>query len=258
MKWEDKLNKFLENWECKEDIIGVLVCGSYITGSPTTHSDLDVHIILNENVNYRVRGNRIVDGLLIEYFSNTPQQIRKYFEEDYISIRPSSQTQFITGKIILDRTGVVQQLKEEAKQMLDKNYEDIDTSVNELQKYGLWDMLDDLQDAFENNRKDFEFIYYVNLDKLLSTYMKFIKYPYNRKTILGNINSEIVRKKYLLNELPDKEIGLLIEKCILVSNREEKIKSYEELSNKIINILGGFDIDKFDFKLGKLILWRSK
>ncbi len=248
MNWEEKLNKFLENWEHKEDTIGVLVCGSFITGNPTSHSDLDVHIILNENVDYRERGNRIIDGLLIEYFSNPPQQIKKYFKEDYNDIQPSSQNQFATGRIILDKTGIVQQLKEEAKQMLNKNYIEVDTSVNEFKKYGLWDMLDDLQDAFENNREDFNFIYYVCLDKLLSIYMKFIKYPYDKKTMLGNIRSETVRNKYLLKELPDKDICAIIEECIISSKKEEKIKHYEKLTNKIMDLFGGFNIGEFKFK----------
>ena len=113
MYWEEKLNKFLENWEYMNDTIGILVCGSYITGNPSTHSDLDVHIILNENVNYRERGNKIVDGLLIEYFANPAKQIREYFKDDYTNVRPMSQTQFITGKILLDKTGEVKALKEE-------------------------------------------------------------------------------------------------------------------------------------------------
>ena len=50
MNWEEKLNKFLENFEYKDDIVGILVCGSYITGHPSSHSDLDIHIILNEKL----------------------------------------------------------------------------------------------------------------------------------------------------------------------------------------------------------------
>ena len=216
--WEEKLNRFLENFSYKNDIIGILVCGSFITGNPSTHSDLDVHIILDENVDYRERGNKIIDGLLIEYFANPAKQIREYFKEDYKNIRPMSQTQFATGKILLDKTGKVQELKNEAKEMLAKNYNDLDTNINELNKYGLWDMLDDLQDSLENNHEDFDFIYYCNLDKLLTLYMKFIKYPYNKKVILGNITSEIVRNKYLLKELPDKEISELIKNCIVLPN----------------------------------------
>lgn len=140
MNWKEKLNVFLENFEYKNDIVGILVCGSYITGNPSSHSDLDVHIILNENVNYRERGNKIIDGLLIEYFANPAKQIRKYFDEDYKDIRPMSQTQFITGKILLDKTGEVLKLKNEAKEMLNKHYSDIDTNINELNKYGIWNM----------------------------------------------------------------------------------------------------------------------
>jgi len=63
-EWKSKLQKFLLEFEHAKDIDGILVCGSYITGSPTNHSDLDVHIILADDVDYRQRGNRIIDGLL--------------------------------------------------------------------------------------------------------------------------------------------------------------------------------------------------
>ncbi len=248
MNWEERLNKFLENFKYKNDIDGILVCGSFITGNPSSHSDLDVHILLKEKVDYRVRGNKIVDGLLIEYFANPPRQIREYFKEDYSEIRPMAQIQFITGKILLDKTGEVQKLKKEARKMLDKRYSDLNTDINELNKYELWDMLDDLQDGFENDRDDFDFIYYCNLDKLLSLYMKYIKYPYHKKTILGNITSEIVKNKYLLEELPDKQISGLIKNCIILKNKEDRMKNYELLTNKILNLTGGFDIDKFEFK----------
>ena len=39
-----KLNKFLEEFEHKDDVEGVLVCGSFVTGHPNKHSDLDVHL----------------------------------------------------------------------------------------------------------------------------------------------------------------------------------------------------------------------
>lgn len=248
MNWEQNLNKFIENFEYKEDIVGILVCGSYITGNPSSHSDLDVHIILNEKVDYRERGNKIVDGLMIEYFANPSRQIREYFKSDYKEIRPMSQTQFVTGRILLDKTGEVHKLKEEAKEMLSKHYSDLNTSINELSKYGMWDMLDDLQDCLDNNREDFDFIYYCNLDKLFDLYMKMIKYPYNKKTILGNITNEIVRNKYLLSELPDKEISKLIKNCIILQSKEERMKNYELLTNKIFDLTGGFDIDEFKFK----------
>lgn len=248
MEWESKLDKLLKELKFKEDIIGVLVCGSYITGNPSSHSDLDVHLILSDKVKYRQRGNKTVDGLLIEYFANPPMQIRKYFEEDYNDFRTMSLVQFITGKIISDETGIVNKLKKEAQKYMDKGFDNIDVNINELDKYSLWDKLDDLQDMFEYGREDFDFVYYVYLDKLISMYMKYIKYPYNKKAILGNINSPTVRKKYLLKNLPDKKIASLIEKCITTVDKRERVVYYEELTEKVLSLFGGFDINKFEYK----------
>ena len=105
MDWQTRLDIFLSEFEHKADVVGVLVCGSYITGSPSNHSDLDVHVVLDDDVCYRERGNRIIDGLLIEYFANPPHQILKYFDEDFADKSLMSQVQFATGKIVMDEKG---------------------------------------------------------------------------------------------------------------------------------------------------------
>ena len=46
-----------------------------------------------------------------------------------------------------------------------------DIPMHELSKYGLWDMLDDLQDAYETNRGDFDFLYFTALNSLIEKYM---------------------------------------------------------------------------------------
>jgi len=140
---------------------------------------------------------------------------------------------------------VVQQLKNEAKQMLSKDFYDIDVSVSELKKYELWDMLDNLQDMFESGREDFDFIYYVSLDKLISTYMRSIRYPYSIKLIMGNIVSEVIRNKYLLKKIPDVKISELILQCITTSEKRLKMECYEQLTKNIFDIFGGFDVSKY-------------
>lgn len=44
-KWKIALEIFLKEWQDKEEVVGALVCGSYITGNPSKRSDIDVHII---------------------------------------------------------------------------------------------------------------------------------------------------------------------------------------------------------------------
>lgn len=248
--WKEKLDVFMSDFEYVDDVVGVLVCGSYITGNPTSHSDLDVHIVLDNSVQYRERGNRIIDGLLIEYFTNPPKQILHYFDEDYQDKSLMSQVQFATGKIMQDKTGDVAILKEKAKAMISDFYAlgQAVSPMSDLDKYFLWDMLDDLQDAHESQKPEFDFLYYNSLNKLLECYMKCINLPYNTKTIYGNIVDDVVRGKYLLRELPDSAISNLITESIVASGKNEKMEAYEKLTATITNNFGGFNIDGFKLK----------
>jgi len=250
MNWREKLDKFLADFEHTKILSGVLICGSYITGNPTKHSDLDTHLILKPDTNFRERGNRIIDGLIIEYFANPSVQIHKYFDDDFKQQRLMSQTQFATGCIIMDKEGEVAELKKKATRMIEDFYKQDVNEISVLKKYFIWDMSDNLQDAFETNRPDFDFLYFNYLDSLIATYMQFIKRPYNKYTILGNINNSAVKAKYLLKDLPDTEIADLIAECIVTpaNSMQEKIRIYQELSQKILDILGGFDIGNFTFK----------
>ena len=105
---------FSSELEGTKDVIGAIVCGSYITGVLAERSDIDVHIILSDEVDWRERGNQYIDGLLMEYFANPPRQIRRYFAEDYRDRSTMSMVQFITGRVIFDHRGIIEQLKVEA------------------------------------------------------------------------------------------------------------------------------------------------
>ncbi|MCL2387387.1 MAG: hypothetical protein FWC89_07565 [Defluviitaleaceae bacterium] len=244
--WQEKLNIFLADFEHSSDVIGVLACGSYITGAPNSHSDLDVHVILSNAVDYRQRGNRIIDGLLIEYFANPPQQIQKYFADDLAEKSLMSQVQFATGQIITDLHGEVKVLKETALSMISSFYaEEKTASMSEMAKYFLWDMRDDLQCAYETNRPDFNFLYFNLLDKMISFYMDAINRPYTTKAIHGNICDEVVRRKYLLKELPDTAISTLITECIEATEKAHKITLFQNLTEAILQKFGGFNVDGY-------------
>ena len=247
---KSKLDLFLADFEYADDVVGVLVCGSYITGNPTSHSDLDVHIVLDNKVDYRERGNKIVDGLLIEYFANPSKQILRYFDEDLKDKSLMCQTQFATGKIIMDKVGDVEALKLQGQKLISDFYASpqTDLRLSELDKYFLWDMLDDLQDAHESNRGDFDFLYFTRLNMLLEKYMNGINRPYNCKTIYGNAIDAALRDKYLLRELPNDTVKDMIVSTITATGQNDKMTAYEKLTAEIIKQIGGFNIDGFKFK----------
>src|ERR1041384_6420571 len=99
-EWRAALREFIAPWRAQPDVIGALVCGSYVTGAPSPRPEIDVVIVLAPRGRHRERGNRIVDGYLLEYFANPPAQFRAYFRRDHQRNRPHTATMFATGRVL--------------------------------------------------------------------------------------------------------------------------------------------------------------
>jgi Nucleotidyltransferase domain. len=244
MSWEDALERFLEDWKHREDVVGILVCGSYITGGASKRSDIDVHIILHDDCNWRERGNQYVDGFLIEYFVNPPKQIRSYFKEDFRRRSTMSMVQFMTGRIIQDRYGIVKALIEEARIWKEKPYEALAASMVELKKYELWDALDNLLDCYEERRKDFDLVYDHSLLQLYRVYCSILgveEVPYYQ--LSQYFTDPQYLKKYMKAPFPDPDFGDLFIQAMQIHGQEEKVKIYQKLTEHVFNKCGGFEID---------------
>ncbi len=63
-----------------------MLSGSRVTSFASKYSDIDVYIILSDDVEWRERGNKMIDGCLIEYFANPIKQIKSYFKEEFEKI----------------------------------------------------------------------------------------------------------------------------------------------------------------------------
>lgn len=244
MTWEAALEQFLEDWKHRDEVVGVLVCGSYITGRPSKRSDIDVHIILRDDCDWRERGNRVVNGYLIEYFVNPPQQIRSYFREDHQDRRPMSMVQFLTGRVYVDKSGVVKELIEEARGWKNKPYEPLPAPIIELKKYGLWDALDNLLDCHEARRSDYPMVYAQSLLHLYREYCSMLRVeqvPYYQ--LLSYFTDPHYLKKYLKDPFPDPEFAELFVRAMQTKDREEQVKIYQMLTEHVMSRNGGFTID---------------
>ena len=242
--WEKAVEKFIGKWERNKEVIGALVCGSFVTGNPTKHSDIDLHIILSDKVTWCERGNVIIDGFLIEYFCNSSKQIKKYFEEDYKEGTDMSFNQFLTGKIIFDKKDRIKDLKKIARKFKNKSFIKLDKTSIELQKYELWDNLDNTIDNSKKNSIDFYFIYYFTLKKIYNTYTKHLQYPFTSvdKTYM-TLKSKEARTKYLMKDFPDKKFIKLFTNAIKKSRKSIMLNNLKLLTKHVHNKMGGFKIN---------------
>ena len=248
-KWEIALDKFVKKWANRKDVIGIIVCGSYITGNPTKHSDIDIRIILDEGVTWRERGNEVIDGILIEYFANPPEQEFYYLKKSHASRAALDAHMFLTGKVILDRKGIVKKLIKKAKEYQNKPYSAMKPSSCERVKYTLWDLYDNLEEVLEAKTQEFYFVYYNDLNELLEIYLEYLSYVKIRPhKVFRFLTSEKDKKKYLLKDFPDKVFVKMFVSALKLKNKNQMLKEYKKLNQYVLSKMGGFNIDGWKFR----------
>ncbi|WP_135547415.1 nucleotidyltransferase domain-containing protein [Paenibacillus cymbidii] len=242
--WKQALDIFLMEWRGNPIVTGALVCGSYVTGNATKHSDIDVHLLLDEEADWRERGNKVVAGYLIEYFMNPPRQIRAYFQEDYHDRRKMSMVQFVTGQVLWDRTGTLQLLRREAQEWMDKPYEKMPSVRLEQLKYGLWDMQDNFHDCADRGGEELRSVYFNSLHHLFKSYCEFLhleEIPYHQ--LLAYLTEPSYLGKYLKEPFPDKEFAALFVKAVKAEEIGDFVLHYDLLTEYVLHKMGGFHID---------------
>lgn len=246
--FELAVDKFMEWWPYKKETEAVIICGSYVTGNPSKHSDIDLVIVLSEKVNWRERGNKIINGILIEYFSNPVRKIRAYFEDEFKKRSQSTAHMIFTGKVLFDKTGVTKKLKSEAKEYLFRKYPKADKLSIESTKYHLWDMKDNLEEVYESG-KGFEFGYYVCLKRIFEVYSEAIGYsnvPGHK--LIKFLSDKKDRKKYIIAKFPDEKFKKLLLNALQEKNKEKMLRDYNILTDYTIKKLGRFKLDGFKLK----------
>jgi predicted nucleotidyltransferase len=243
-KWEIALEKFLKKWKENKDVSGIIVCGSYITGNPTKNSDVDIQIILKRGCEWRERGNKIVDGILMEYFANPPERIIGYLEDDEKRRRKIEAHMLTSGKVILDKDGEVEKLKEIAKEYLKKKFKKMSVASIEICKYHLWDMTDNLEEVYSRNLGDFLYVYYNFLREVLNIYTEFLRHPeYNEHKALRFLSDKKDQQKYNIPELADRAFTNIFISAMKEKNDKQRLDIFIKLVKHVQNKMGGFNID---------------
>ena len=236
--WQEILSNFLEKFKNEEYVIGAVLCGSYANGNNTKNSDIDVHIITKE-ISFKERGNVIIDGIMIEYFMNPLNEIYKYLENDYKNRRRlADANMFANGKILFDKTGDIEKLKQESKKYYEMDFPEPDKNTILCNNYACWDLMDEIKDRIDNN-ESYEFLYYQLLKELISNYYyknKISTVPFSKIEKL--YKNEAYRENYHLKNMPPQEF------IDLVINTIDN-KSFKNIENLYQYVIGDFKITDF-------------
>jgi len=245
-KWEKALNKFLERYEKEDYYEGAIACGSFVSGNNNEFSDIDVHVVLKRGNVWRERGNLEIDGFLIEYFANPVNKYEAYMEDEKIERGNHTTKMFARGKIVRDKNGEVKKLKEEAIKL--ENIELPDISEFDLlsSKYGCWDKYDELKVIYYEKRDSFYLAYYELYKRLITLHGKVKKLREFSLTKLDKLlDSKLFRDNYGISKFYDEYDTSIIRECMVLDTKEKMMENITELYNYVMEISGGFDINKF-------------
>ncbi|OYT33525.1 nucleotidyltransferase [Archaeoglobales archaeon ex4484_92] len=243
--WQLALEKFLEEWEEKDFVEAALLTGSRAIGTETLYSDVDIYIILSDSVEWRERGNKVIDGVLIEYFANPPRQIKHYFEKELKENNRSTARIVAVGEILFDKTGIAEELKREALEYMKKPFQKPDEVWIEIAKYGLWDMLDSVKDAKERNDPSFSYLYHLTLNRAFEVYSKFLCVEVSAASkVYRMFTEEKFRKAYLFEPFPDEKFVALF----LSAMHKKTVDALEKIILHVFERMRGFNIDGWRLK----------
>ena len=230
--WKLALKKFIEPYLKDEEVEALLLVGSYAVNNQNQFSDIDVYIILNDNAEYRERGNKKIDDYLIEYFINPVHLVREYLQNDKRGHGGAMANMLLKGKIIIDRHNIIPDLQKEA-QIAKK----IKPAKDPMKYYACWHAFDEYLAAAYHN----ELQYYLCLKYLVECYLANNGYCIlPEQKIEKFFKDDKYRANYDIGDFPNNEFNHLVIKCFDYPNRHNLQNLYD-----FVIADGQFDIQNF-------------
>ncbi len=127
--------------EFGDDLVGLLVAGSSVTGQRREHSDIDLYVIIRPL--RRQRRTRHMAGVEFELFVNPPERI----EREVGDVESATTHMFATGVVLADADGTMARLQAAARESVDRGPDPAAPIPALLHRYMPYDLLNDLHDV---------------------------------------------------------------------------------------------------------------
>lgn len=236
-KFEITIEKFLEkyNFKNQEDVLGILLYGSYAVGNYNKRSDLDILVIRNnDNPETLYRGLIKINGYYIEWFEKPIADLYENANNDYKYYNNASVSVIVDGKILYQKNEEVDKLKSYIKDLFSKDFIPIEDNIAIELIAILNNRMKSLKKMYKENNPFFNNLYFLTLDKIRKLYHKLNQIPEIQTSKIYKIyTDQASRDIYNIKEVPGKKFMNLYFKAIKpgLTNKEQfdlisKIYSY--------------------------------
>lgn len=242
------IKKFLLKYNV-EEIEGVLLYGSIVSGRKTYKSDIDILVCLNSNEGYQSVGCQVIDGVKVEYFVHHIDSIYDLALKQIEMNDPSHLTKFITSKIVYDKTGKFTKEIEKIRDLYTLPIREKHDSFIKKKMFHIKNKLDDLESI--KNSDIFYMLYFDILNKIreLDTEINgYIIIPLAKSEKLFKDNKYL--KEYIesdIHKTSTKEFKNKYLECLKIKDKDLMIKDITNLYNYTFKD-EYFDSDNFELK----------
>ena len=247
-KWEITVRNFLKPYTEQDYFIGAILTGSYATGNNDAGSDIDLFIVTKDTTDWRERGNRLVDGFMIEYFINPLRQVVKELDTGFADNNIATTLMFAGSKILYDTDGTVQQLVDRAKADLDREISPVSQYGWNMNCYNVWHSFYELTAKYNRNA-DIDFTYNIFLTNITRAHFANSQIPFlpvhKTERILSD---EKYRQRYNLKKLPEKPFTDRLLACFAAKDCDRKYACAKDLYDYYMARNADFDINNFSFR----------
>lgn len=213
-----------------EHVLGILLYGSYLTGFHGENSDIDLHIVFdNENPNHLIKGNKIIDGIKIEYFEKPINDLYLEIENGYFHQNNASFSIIGKGTIVFERENQLSLLQQYAINRFSSPMPCLSEEDTKEQVSILNNKLEKLRQLAETDSSYFEHLYHLTIEKIRRFYHNVMGIP-RIETSKGFrlYTDEKYREAFCIHQIPE---HFFIEMYFFaISNmNEDKIQKYHLL-----------------------------
>ena len=242
--------KFMEKMDYanSEHFLGLIVYGSSLTGFNTDISDIDVHVVFdNDDSKMVIRGETIINGKKIEYFEKPIEDIYLTAENEFKNQNNASFSIIGNGAIVCEKNNVLTNLQKYVINRFESALPPLDQEESREQISIIDNKIQKLENLVNENSPYFNHLYHLTLEKIRKVYHRIMGIPKIPTSKVHKIYTDEAYRKSVHKENPDKEF---VEDYLdlMDLNIEDKNQMLENLKNFYLRVRQNVNLEN-DYRI---------
>ena len=232
-KYEEAILRFIEKRKYfkNKNLLGIVLYGSYLTGYNNELSDIDLHIVMNDNHRKIVRGTETIDDFKIEYFEKPISDLYLSCDNDFMLHGNAMLAIIGKGRILCDKYGEVKKLQDYILEKYSNPLPKLDSNDAKEMAVIIENRISKLSLLAKEKRVDFNHQYHLLIEKIRKFYSRVLGCA-DIPTIKAYkiYSDEKYRESFCKTDIPDQEFLDLYFKAINYNGTyDEKMEIIYEL-----------------------------